>query len=112
MSDPLVLQSLALVDESQVNINLIEDLLQVLLLLIAVSLCVMMLQVICGVHPSVHMPEHLSQVHAGRIVDCFVLLSTSCFCLSAINPQRPLRFSRTAPCSFFCLEYDRSGSCR
>ena len=30
MSDPLVLQSLALVDESQVNINLIEDLLQVL----------------------------------------------------------------------------------
>lgn len=63
VSDPFVLQSLALVDESQVNINLIEDLLQVCCLEPHV-LCLLIIpqQVICGVHPSVHLPDDLSQV--------------------------------------------------
>jgi len=65
ISDPLVLQSLALVDESQVNISLIEDLLQVCGCLSPHQLVVTMQQVICGVHPAVRLPEDLSQVTLG-----------------------------------------------
>ena len=69
ISDPFVLQSLALVDESQVNINLIEDLLQVCYLKPHV-LCLLIVpqQVICGVHPSVRLPDDLSQVSPRSLV--------------------------------------------